>query len=56
MFSRLMDMRYLCIKLSLSRTDLLLQLKINNGLANIDVIGKSLMLYCYVCILTYNLI
>ena len=42
-------MSYLCIELSLSGTDLLLQLKIIHELADIDVIDKSLMLDCYVC-------
>jgi hypothetical protein len=34
-------MSYLCIELSLSRTDLLLQLKISHGLTDIDVIDMS---------------
>jgi hypothetical protein len=33
-------MNYLCIKLSLSKIDLLLQLKISHELANIDVIDR----------------
>jgi hypothetical protein len=33
-------MSYLCIELNLSRTDLMLQLKINHGLADIVVIDR----------------
>jgi hypothetical protein len=34
-------MSYLCIELSLSRIDLLLQLNISHGLMDIDVIDRS---------------
>ena len=40
---------YLCIGLTLSGTDILLQLKIIHGLADFDVIDRSWMLDCYVC-------
>jgi hypothetical protein len=51
-------MSYLCIELNLSRTDLLLQLKISNGLVDIDVIDKILnirLLYMYLS-MTCNLV
>jgi hypothetical protein len=34
-------MSYLCIELSLSRIDMLLQLKISHGLTDINVIDRS---------------
>jgi hypothetical protein len=52
------NMSYLCIELNLSRTDLLLQLKISHGLVDIDVIDKILnvrLLYMYLS-MTCNLV
>jgi hypothetical protein len=40
LFLRLRKMSYLCIELNLSRTDIILQLKISYGLANIIVIER----------------
>jgi hypothetical protein len=40
MLSRLRKMTYLCIKLNLSGTDLMLQLKISHGLADIVIIDR----------------
>jgi hypothetical protein len=50
----LKNMSYLCIELSLSETDLLLQLKISHGLVDIDVGLKcQIVMYVY---MTCNLV
>jgi hypothetical protein len=40
LLSRARNMSYLCIELNLSRTDLMLQLKISHGFTDIFVINK----------------
>jgi hypothetical protein len=43
-------MSHLYIELNLSKINMLLQLKISHELADINVIDRSRMLDCYICI------